>query len=168
MRASSPRGLWRGPPAVSDAIAFVVSVGSSGERVTLIDPSGEAIGRATLPTRAADVASGAGDAGAPPPPPAGPTPPLVDAAGSFAFATADGTVGVARFSIGAHSRPEAAAEAEARSPGDMPVDALADICPVPFGAGGSPARPVTGLAALPEQRLLAVCRSGAVLALTAQ
>jgi len=168
VRATSSRGVWRGPPAVSDAIAFVVSVGSPGERVTLIDPSGEDIGRATLPTRAAALVSGSADAGAPPPLPAGPTPPLVDSAGTFAFATADGTVGVARFSIGAPNRPATSAAAEAAG-ARVPVDALADICPMPFGAIGSSSsapRPVTGLAALPEQRLLAVCRSGAVLALT--
>jgi hypothetical protein len=154
---------------VFDAITFVVSVGSPGERVTLIDPSGEDIGRATLPTRAAAIASGSADAGGVPLP-AGPTPPLVDVAGTFAFATADGTVGVARFSIATHNRPEALAAAEPSVP-PVPVDALADICPMPFGAiasSNSPPRPVTGLAALPEERLLAVCRSGAVFALTRQ
>jgi hypothetical protein len=168
VRAASSRGVWRGPPAVSDAITFIVSIGWAGERVTLVDPSGEDIGHATLPTRAAAVASGSVDAGAPLPLslPAGPTPPLVDAAGTFAFATAEGAVGVARFSIGARDRSEAAAESgEPR----VPVDALADICPMPFGTiGGSsgPPRPVTALAALPERRLLAVCRSGAVVAFT--
>lgn len=176
VRAVSSRGVWRGPPATSDAVAFVVSVGAPGERVTLVNPSGEDIGHATLPTRAAVIASGAVDAGASPPPPlsAGPTPPLVDAAGTFAFATADGTVGVAHFSPGARQRPEAPGGPEPSGPraeGPVPVDALVDICPMPFGATGgssSPPRPVTGLAALPEQRLLAVCQSGAVVALSSR
>jgi|HubBroStandDraft_4_1064222.scaffolds.fasta_scaffold29812_2 hypothetical protein len=162
VRAASSRGFWRGPPGASDGIAFVVAQGSPGELATAIDSSGEELGRALLTTRPSPFAPTVLDGGVVPPPLAGPTPPLVDVRGTLAFATSDGAVGVALF-------PPAALNPGADPTAPVAVDVIADVCPLAFGiAGGSsaPPRAVAGLAALPGQRLLAVCRSGAALALT--
>jgi hypothetical protein len=161
VRAVSSRGSWRGPPAVSDGVAFVVSLGSQGELVTAIDPSGEELGRAVLPTKIASAATGSTDGGVALPLPAGPTPPLVDATGTLAFATSEGAVGIALFPA-----PSSTRGANPVTP--VATDVIADACPLAFGVGGSGAAPraVAGLAALPGRRLLAVCRTGTVFALT--
>jgi hypothetical protein len=159
LRAMSSRDGWRGPLATLGGIAFVVSMGASGEHATAVDSSGEELARAVLAARSAPVAIGSADAGLAVAPIAGPTPPLVDPSGAMAFGTSEGAVGVALFPAPAASRANDAAPT---------VGVIVDACPLAFGAGGGPSavpRAVAGLAALPGKRLLAVCRSGAVLAI---
>jgi outer membrane protein assembly factor BamB len=164
-RAVSSRRGWRGPPAVATGGAgdrvFVLGAGPSGAVVaTAIDGSGEDAQRATLAPRTPLLPSSA-DAGATGlPATVAPTPPIVDASGTLAFATQDGAVGVASFSADGSTRGEGA-------PAPL-LDRVGDACPAPLAAvpgSNGPARAVTGFAALPGEVLLVVCRSGAVLAL---
>jgi hypothetical protein len=74
------------------------------------------------------------------------TPLLVDAAGTLAFATADGGVGVVS---------------------DGVVDLLADVCPPPPGGARGFAAPTVALVPLGPGGFLAVCRSGTLVALRA-
>jgi hypothetical protein len=164
-RAVSSRGGWRGPPAVAPDAGdrvFVLSSGPSGAvMATAIDGSGEEPRRAALAPRTpwlpASVDAGPGGL----PATVAPTPPIVDASGTVAFATQDGAVGVARFVDEGSTRREDA-------PPAGPVERIGDACPAPLavvpGATGPP-RAVTAFAALPGEVLLVVCRSGAVLAL---
>jgi outer membrane protein assembly factor BamB len=163
LRATSSRGQWRGPPAVVDGLALLIAFGSGGEQAVAIDASGEEIERATLATRGSPGPQASVDAGGPQPLVAGPTPPLVDASGTLAFATSNGAVGVALFAPSASNR-----SLDGATP--VTVEVVPDVCPLAFamttGASTSAPRAVAGLAALPGKRILAVCRSGAVLALT--
>jgi hypothetical protein len=161
VRATSRQSPWRGPVAIFGGLVFVLSAGPSGEQVSVVDSSGEERLHGILSARTASVVPGAADAGAAPVAPAGPTGPLVDSSGTLAFATRDGTVGVAHPLIRAPS---------ITSQG-ISVDVGARACPVPFtvaGAVSAAPPPVVGLAALPRpnEGLLAVCRSGLVVALT--
>ncbi len=162
VRATSRQSPWRGPVAIFGGLVFVLSAGPSGEQVSVVDPSGEERLHAILSARTASVVPGAADAGVVPSAPAGPTGPLVDSSGTLAFATRDGTIGVAHPLIRASST---AAE------GGVSVDVVARACPVPFtvaGAVSAALPPVAGLAALPGpgEGLLGVCRTGVVVALT--
>jgi hypothetical protein len=149
-RAVAP-GLWLGPPAMRGGTAYLLALTPTGELAVALDASGAETARALL---------------APHPPPAtldgglallpsGPhTPPLVDDAGTVAFATLEGGVGVVAAGV-----PGATAE---RLPDACPLSAARPS--VPAGRAG-PAAPVAGLAPLGAGAFVAVCRSGMVLAL---
>jgi len=148
-RATSPNGLWLGPPAMRGGIAYVRLLAPSGELALAIDASGRELARTLLATRPplAPV-----DGGAPPLLPGLHTPPLIDAAGTLAFGTLEGGVGiVARTGT---------------------VEILTDACApsslAPASAVRTAAREIAGLAPLAPHVLLVACRSGAILALSDQ
>jgi hypothetical protein len=145
-RATSPGGIWLGPPAMRQGTAYVRLLAPSGELALALDASGREIQRALLAVRppAAVADGGAVSLLAAPH-----TPPLVDAAGTMAFATSGGGVGV----VGANGT----------------VEVLTDACASPPLAPASAIRLaplVAGLAPLGPHALVVACRSGAVLALT--
>jgi hypothetical protein len=138
-RAIAPAGLWLGPPATRDGATYLLLLAPASELALAIDASGAEILRAPLFTRPLPppVDGGATTLVAPPH-----TPPLVDAAGTIAFATLEGGIGVV-------------------SRGG--VDLLPDACPSASGRGAASA--VVALAPLTPGTLVAVCRSGSLLAL---
>jgi len=84
----------------------------------------------------------------------GRTPPVVDGAGRLAFATLSGSVGVVQALIGSPSSGQ-----------DTSVELVADACP-PSPTDHVRAEPVVvGIAPLPPRGLVAVCRSGIVVAI---
>jgi hypothetical protein len=146
--AVAPGGSWLGSPAMRGEVATLTMLGPASELVVTIDAKGRELRRALVLGRASLVRTDAGTT-----PPQGPgmmgAPPLVDAAGTVAFATLEGGVGIA-----------AIGQREGGS-----VELLSDACPRPVGPG-SPAGAVAGLAPLPPQSFLVVCRAGTVLAVT--
>jgi hypothetical protein len=144
LRAAAPGGAWLGPPAMRGGTAYVVLLTSTAETAVAIDASGAELGRALLAVHAPLLV----DAGASPlaPPHTGP---LVDAAGTMAFATTEGGVGVV-------------AGLGSASPS---VELVAEACPASSTAA-HPLSPVAGLAPLPPAEFVAVCTSGAVLAVS--
>jgi hypothetical protein len=75
------------------------------------------------------------------------TAPLVDAAGTLAFATTEGGVGIVA-GLGT---------------ANATVELVADACPS-VSSSARPLAPVAGLAPLPPAQFVAVCESGAVIA----
>ncbi len=146
-RAVATAGLWLGSPAMRGEEATLAMIGPASELAIAVDADGRELRRALL---VGHVPSGLFDAGAPASGPASSGAPLlVDAFGAVAFATIDGSVGIA--AIGPS--------------GDGTVELLSDACPRPIGPATS-AGTVAGLAPLPPQSFLATCRSGTVLAIT--
>jgi hypothetical protein len=145
-RAVAPAGLWLGPPAVRAGVAYLVLLAPTSELAVGIDASGAERIRAPLGTRLPAVTTDGGVA----PLVAGPhTPALIDDAGTLAFATTDGAIGVIDTAAGAT------------------VELLADACP-PFATravgGGGVAAPTVALAPLEPGVFVAACRSGTLLA----
>ncbi len=144
---------WFGPPAMRGEVATLVLQGPAGELAVTLDGAGRELSRALLVARAAP---GRVDAGAAPAPGGAgggmaKRPLLVDAAGTVAFGTLDGGLGVV---------PLGSA--------DPAVEVLAEACP---GVGSLAAAPtgvprVAGLAPLAAGSFVATCRSGAVVAVT--
>jgi hypothetical protein len=163
-RAIAPGGAWLGPPALRGEDATLAVLEPASELVVTVDASGRVLGRVLL---AGHPPPARGDAGAPPT--AGLTAPiLVDRAGTVAFTTFDGAVGVAALggdaSDGAAARP---ALSPASSATDAAIEFLTDVCPRPGGLVGTVAGappPVAGLAPLPPASLLVACRSGTLVA----
>jgi hypothetical protein len=143
LRAAAPTGAWLGPPAMRGSTAYVVSLTSTAETAVVIDATGAEVGRALLAVHTPMIVdAGASIAAAPPH-----TAPLVDAAGTLAFATTEGGVGIVA-GLGTASST---------------VELVADACPsVPSSARAL--APVAGLAPLPPAEFVAVCGSGAVIA----
>src|SRR5260221_685116 len=144
-RATSPNGLWLGPPAMRGGIAYVRLLPPSGGLALAIHASGRRLARTLLATRPplAPV-----DGGAPPLLPGLHTPPLIDAAGTLAVGPLEGGVGiVARTGT---------------------VEILTDACApsslAPASAVRTAAPEIAGLAPLAPPALLVACRSRAILA----
>jgi len=142
-RAVAPTGLWLGPPSVEGGTAHLLLQAPTSELALGIDASGGEISRALLTTHPPAVAS---DGGVAPLVPLSHTPLLVDAAGTLAFATLDGGVGVVSAGV---------------------VDLLADVCPPPAGPARGAAAPTAALVPLGPGAFLAACRSGTLVAVRA-
>jgi hypothetical protein len=147
-------GLWVGSPAVdgSGAIYDTQST-ASGEAIVALDAAGIERGRTIVagPTRpgGADRPTlGAGSGGHPLP--------IVDSENHIVFATATGSIGV----VSGLATAGATASTE-----DARADLVAEVCTSPTRARGESA--VVGMAPLTDQRLVAVCRAGLVIALKA-
>jgi hypothetical protein len=143
-RAFAPAGLWLGPPSMEGGIAHLLLQVPTGELALGIDAAGGETSRALLTLHPPAMATS--DGGVAPIVPLPHTPLLVDAAGTLAFATADGGVGV----VSAGS-----------------VDLLADVCPLPSGNARGVSAPTAALLPLGPGALLAACRSGAMVAIRA-
>jgi hypothetical protein len=140
--AVAPAGVWLGPPAMRGSEAYLVLLTPTSEIALAIDAAGNELGRTLLALHPPAAGADAGGAASPPAPH---TPPLVDAHGSFAFATADGAIGVVRGTT---------------------VELLGEACEPPAGSTARAAPTVVGLASLEAGALVAVCHAGAVLAIT--
>jgi len=139
-RAVATGGLWLGPPAMRGGSAYVALLTPTGEVGVTLDSAGNEVARVSLAVRPIAVGTDGGAAALAVLPH---TPPLVDSTGAFAFATAEGAIGVAT----------------ARG-----VDLLGEACsPPPAAARGTP--PVVALAPLEAGAFEAVCYSGALLAI---
>jgi hypothetical protein len=151
-------GLWLGPPTVGARGGFYAMQSIPGGEVAVaIDSSGTQRGHALLagPSRVRSP-----DSGGLPTEDVSSTPPLTDADGHLAFATRDGSIGVVSglapaASLGIDVDPQSAQNAT--------VELVADACsPTPSRGHSQPA--VVGLAPLAPGELVAVCRSGLVVA----
>jgi hypothetical protein len=139
-RAVAPTGLWLGPPATRGGTAYLLLLAPTSDLLLGVDASGAETMRALLVTHPPPVAA---DGGAAPLVAGAHTAPLVDAAGTLAFATPEGAIGVVARGV---------------------VDLLADSCPASGGAGASRAAPVVAMAPLAPGTFVAACRSGTVVA----
>jgi outer membrane protein assembly factor BamB len=146
-RAVSPAALWMGPPAARGGVAYLLALGPTSELAMALDASGAELARALLATRPPPISIDGGAATLVTAPHTGP---IVDAAGTVAFATTDGNLGVV---------------AGMTSAGGS-VELLSDACPAPLSAGGSAraVAPVVGLAPLGAGAFVAACHGGTVLA----
>jgi outer membrane protein assembly factor BamB len=140
-RAVAPAGLWLGPPAMRGETAYLVLLAPTSELVVAVDPAGVESARAVVGTRLPPVAA---DGGVAPLVALPNTPPLVDASGTFAFATPEGGVGVVS---------------------DGVVDLLPDACPAVAAASAHATAPVVALVPLGSGAFVVACRSGTLLAL---
>jgi len=138
-RAITPTGLWLGPPSMTAGVAHLLLQAPTSELALAVDASGAEISRAVLTTHPPPVSADGGAAQLVALPH---TPLLVDAAGTLAFATAEGSVGVVSGGV---------------------VDLLADVCPPAPGPRGAVAA-TAALAPLGAGAFVAACRSGTLLA----
>jgi outer membrane protein assembly factor BamB len=131
--------LFLGPPAMRGETAYLMVTAPTSELAVAFDASGAEIARTMLATHPPPIGpdGGAGVLVAAPH-----TPPLVDADGRIAFATPDGSVGVANASGS---------------------ELMADACPPATAAAGR-VPPVAGLAPLGAGAFVAACASGTLLA----
>jgi hypothetical protein len=148
VRTTTSEGLWLGPPSIAADLAFVPLLTAAAEFVVGIDRAGNEMSRTVLAGRTAKLAA---DAGATPlalPPH---TPALVDARGTFFFATPGGDIGAA---------------SDVRSP-NASVDLLADVCGArePTRGNRTPDPPVVGLVATHAGTVVAACANGTVLSI---
>lgn len=140
-RAVAAAGLWLGPPAMRGAEAHLLVQAPARELAVAIDARGDEVSRATLVSRAPPVAPDGGPSAPLVAPPH--TPPLVDRAGTLAFATIDGALGVLV--------------------SDGTIEILPDACPPAKPSPSErPAPAVAGLAPLGDGAFVAACHSGAV------
>ena len=148
VRAATSEGLWLGPPSIAGSTVFVPLVTTAAELVVGLDREGNELSRTVLGGgRAAKLAT---DAGATPlelPPH---TAPLVDAAGTFFFATPGGDLGTA---------------GDIRT-ANASVELLADVCGPRGPARGSrpPDPAVVGLVTAQPGTVVVSCANGTVLA----
>jgi hypothetical protein len=147
LRAASSDDVWLGPPAMQGPTAWVVALTRGSEFLLALDATGVEILR--LPMTSHGFASP--DGGGATPRFLGRSPPLVDAAGQVAFATMDGSVGVAGVTVGS------------RSGGTAAVILLAAVCPAEPGGAPRIDPPIAALAPLGPDAFVAVCRSGRLL-----
>jgi hypothetical protein len=155
---------WLGPPAVdAGGVVYTVQITPAGEVAVAIDASGSERGRTLLagPPRTRAV-----DKGDPPSALSSPstawaqglmvsnTPLVIDAERHLAFATPGGSIGVATGLVAAVDTPPAQ---------NAVVELVAEACPPSPNRPGAGAA-VVGLAPLPPRGLVALCRSGLVVA----
>jgi hypothetical protein len=161
---------WLGPPAVdSSGVVCAVQITPAGEVAVAIDASGSERGRTLLagpvgaraldkvdPPSARAPLSPPSTASTPPTPSriASTTPLVVDGEGHLAFATLAGSIGVATGLVAPVDAPQAQ---------NAVVELVADACAPSPGRPGAEAA-VVGLAPLPPRGLVALCRSGLVVA----
>jgi hypothetical protein len=163
--ANGTGGTWLGPPAARGEDTTLALLGPTSEIALMVDASGREIGRALL---AAHTPLSRADAG--PPTGAGLRAPLlIDAAGTLAFETFQGGVGVATLRASEASGRGAGAPGGASmgAAGDGAFEVLADACPPPAGMlallGGAPPS-IAGIAPLPPGSLVVACHSGTLVA----
>jgi|HubBroStandDraft_1064217.scaffolds.fasta_scaffold04728_5 hypothetical protein len=148
-------GLWLGPPAVDARGGFYALQSTPGGEVAVaIDSFGTERGRALLaaPTRARSPDTGGSSTGN-----LSSTPPVIDAQGHLAFATEDGSIGIVSGLVtGLTLSVDGSAQ-------NATVDLLAEACNRTPNRAHSQAT-VVGLAPLAPSGLVAVCRSGLVVA----
>ena len=144
-RAALPVGLWRGPPALRGDAATMILLGPTTELAVTVDAAGAETMRVPVATRR--IVLGA-DGGLPVLTAVPHTAPIVDAAGTLAFATTDGAVGVLAAGV---------------------LDVVPDACPPAFSSTtrAVPAAPVAGLVPSGPGAFVAACRSGVLLSLVA-
>jgi hypothetical protein len=130
----APTALWLGPPAMRGSTAYLLATASTSDLVVAIDGAGAEVLRVLTAAHPSAVAPDGGAAALVAPPH---VPPLVDDAGTVAFATAGGGVGIA-------SR--------------RGTEVLGDTCPPSIA--GARARPIAGLAPLGEGSFVVACASG--------
>jgi PQQ-like domain len=140
-RAVAPAGVWLGPPAMQGPTAHLLLLTATSELAVGVDSSGNEVGRTLLAQHSPVLAPDGGVAALIA---TAHTSPLVDLHGTFAFATAEGAIGVA----------------SAKS-----VELLGEACESPLGAAARAAPPVVGFAPLEKGAMVAVCYAGAVLAI---
>ena len=133
-RAVTPTGLWLGPPSMTAGTAHLLLQAPTSELALAVDASGGETSRALLTTHPPSISA---DGGAAQLVALAHTPLLVDAAGTLAFATADGSVGVLSGGV---------------------VDVLADLCTPPPGPRGVVA-PAVALAPLGPGAFVVECRN---------
>jgi hypothetical protein len=138
-RAITPTGLWLGPPSMTAGTAHLLLQAPTSELALAVDASGAETSRTLLTTHPPPVSTDGGAAQLVALPH---TPLLVDAAGTLAFATAEGSVGVVSGGV---------------------VDVVADVCPPAPGPRGAVAA-TAALAPLGAGAFVAACRSGTLLA----
>jgi hypothetical protein len=144
VRARSTGDLWLGPPAMFGSTANVTALSAAGEQMVSVDAAGVETHTAVV-VNTASAPDGGLDGWLP----LARTPPLIDALGRVAFATLDGSVAVAERS---------------NANGGVEVERLAHVCfPELTGAAKSES-PIAGLAPLRPYALVAVCRSGTMVA----
>jgi hypothetical protein len=145
-------GLWLGSPAVAHGVIYATQITPAGEAAVALDASGAERGRALVSGLIGGAALDAGGLTTG----GGRTPPVVDGTGRLAFATLSGSMGVvADLSASTSSSPGQ----------EAPVELVADVCP-PSPGGHSRAEPVVvGIAPLAPAGVVAVCRSGIVVAM---
>jgi outer membrane protein assembly factor BamB len=143
-RAVAPAGLFLGPPAMRGPVAMLGLLAPTSELLISFDGSGSELSRTPLATHPPPIGT---DGGVGVLVASSHTPPLVDAAGTYAFATTDGKVGVV--------------------PAGGAVEMLADACSTSAGVLASVNRtpaPASGLAPLGAGAFVVTCHSGGVLA----
>lgn len=135
-------GVWLGPPAAGAGKTYVGLLGATAELVFGVDANGAEVMRMRIASHAATTSA---DGGAPLLVPLAHAAPLVDAAGTVAFATLDGAVGIATTTT---------------------VELVDDPCSfIPHAAPGAASR-VVGLAPLGPGAFVLACRGGGVVAIT--
>jgi hypothetical protein len=139
-RAMAPAGLWLGPPAARSGTTYALLLTPTGDLAIGVDASGAETLRVLLAAHPTPVAS---DGGPAPLVAVSHTAPLVDTAGTLAFATPEGAVGVVARGV---------------------VDLIADACAASTGGSRAGLAPVAALAPLAPGAFVAACRSGTVLA----
>jgi hypothetical protein len=142
-RAVASAGLWLGPPAMRGATAYLVLSTVTSELGLAVDGTGNEVARSLLALHPPTISP---DGGIALPIAAPHTPPLIDTTGCFAFATADGTIGI----WNANGVEKLVSEA----------------CEPPVGSSGRTIPPVVGFAPLEPGVFVAVCHAGAALAIT--
>lgn len=147
LRSASSDDAWLGPPAMQGPTAWVVALSRGSEFLVALDATGAETIR--IPMALHGIANP--DGGGTTQTFLGRSPPLVDAAGVVAFATMDGSVGVAGVTVGSRSAGTAAAEL------------LVDVCPAEPGGAPRVDHPVAALVPLGPDAFVAVCRSGRLL-----
>ncbi|HEY3822654.1 MAG TPA: hypothetical protein VGL81_36060 [Polyangiaceae bacterium] len=138
-RAVTPSGLWLGPPSMTAGTAHLLLQAPTSELALAVDASGSETSRALLTTHPPPISADGGVAQLVALPH---TPLLVDAAGTLAFATVDGGVGVVSGGV---------------------VDVVADVCPPAPGPRGAAAA-TAALAPLGAGAFVALCRAGTLVA----
>ncbi len=153
--AGASAGLWLGSPVVDGVSVCAIQTTAAGEIAVVIDRSGLTRGSALLwghpQAHPSDQRAG----------PTERTPvtaPIVGNDGRLAFASANGSVGVVS---GVVPSPDAGPSEGAT------VELLADACGPPAANASGARSAVVGLAPLPPNGLVAVCRSGLTVAIKA-
>jgi hypothetical protein len=148
-------GLWLGSPAVDvGGVVCATQITPGGEVAVVIDVSGVERGRALLdgPGRGLGPGKDSPRTGM-----GSQTPPIIDGNGLLAFATAGGSIGIVSGLV---------ATTDVATGRNAPVELLADACAPSLRRTPAEAA-VVGMAPLAPSELVAVCRSGLVVAVKA-
>jgi hypothetical protein len=163
VRATAVVGVWRGSPAMLGSTAYVIAESGETEAVVGIDPAGRELGRVPLSRRPPRVDGDAPVGTAATATSRRAAPLLVDRAGTVAFGTREGALGVVvGLGSDASGSPGASAAGHATTTIQLP-----ELCGAP-GRPAGPVAPVAGLAPAPGGRLVATCATGTILALEAR